>query len=76
MTALEDVLQESVKECIEDFKRAKIKVWMLTGDKGETAHNIGITCGIIDPQEINMAIEGETTEALENDIVNVKKAMN
>jgi magnesium-transporting ATPase (P-type) len=28
---------------------AKIKVWMLTGDKGETAQNIGISCGLIDP---------------------------
>jgi len=23
---------------------------MLTGDQGETAHNIGISCGLIDPK--------------------------
>ena len=46
-TALEDLLQENCKECISDFKEAGIKMWMLTGDKGETAQNIGITCGII-----------------------------
>jgi phospholipid-translocating ATPase len=37
VTALEDLLQENCKECISDFRAAKIKVWMLTGDKGETA---------------------------------------
>ena len=47
VTALEDVLQDEVKECIYDFTKAKIKVWMLTGDKCETAHTIGISCGLI-----------------------------
>ena len=28
---------------------ADIKVWMLTGDKKETAINIGISCGLISP---------------------------
>ena len=36
VTGLEDLLQDNVKECITDFRNAKIKVWMLTGDKGET----------------------------------------
>ena len=36
-TGLEDLLQENVKRCIEDFRAADIKVWMLTGDKGLTA---------------------------------------
>ena len=42
-TALEDKLQENVHECIEEFRRANIKVWMITGDKLETAENIGIS---------------------------------
>ena len=50
-SGLEDLLQENVKQCIEDFKTAKCKVWMLTGDKGETAQNIGISCGIIDLEQ-------------------------
>ena len=37
VTGVEDILQENVKECIEDFRDAGIKVWMLTGDKGTTA---------------------------------------
>ena len=48
VTGLEDLLQENVKNCIKEFKEAKIKVWMLTGDKGETAETIGVSCGLID----------------------------
>jgi phospholipid-translocating ATPase len=49
VTGLEDCLQENVANCIKDLRRANIKLWMLTGDKGETAHNIAIACGLIDP---------------------------
>jgi len=48
ITALEDLLQDNVADCVRDFQTAGIKVWMLTGDKGETANNIGISCGLID----------------------------
>jgi magnesium-transporting ATPase (P-type) len=37
-----------VAECISEFKKAKIKVWMLTGDKEGTARVIGQRCGIIE----------------------------
>jgi magnesium-transporting ATPase (P-type) len=30
-----------------DFKKANIKTWMLTGDKGETARMIGLLCGML-----------------------------
>ena len=46
-TGVEDLLQEQVKECIEDFRQAGIGVWMLTGDKGATALEIGVSCGLI-----------------------------
>lgn len=36
-TAIEDKLQDGVPETIADLKRAGIKVWVLTGDKLETA---------------------------------------
>jgi phospholipid-translocating ATPase len=32
-----------VPETIDDFRKAGIKVWMLTGDKLETAENIGFS---------------------------------
>lgn len=46
-TAVEDQLQENVPEVIHDLQRANIKVWMLTGDKFETAKNIGASCKLI-----------------------------
>jgi P-type E1-E2 ATPase len=32
---------------LQDFKKAGIKTWMLTGDKGETAKQIGQLCGML-----------------------------
>ncbi|KTA96654.1 putative phospholipid-transporting ATPase DNF3 [Nakaseomyces glabratus] len=46
-TAIEDKLQEGVSEAIEKIRRAGIKMWMLTGDKRETAINIGYSCKLI-----------------------------
>lgn len=46
-TAIEDKLQEGVSEAIDKLKRAGIKMWMLTGDKRETAINIGYSCRLI-----------------------------
>ena len=46
-TGVEDLLQENVKEHITDFRDAGMRVWMLTGDQGITAREIGISCGIV-----------------------------
>lgn len=43
-TAIEDKLQENVGETIKAIRDAKVKVWVLTGDKIETAINIGYSC--------------------------------
>jgi P-type E1-E2 ATPase len=47
-TAIEDRLQDEVKDTVEFMRRANIKVWVLTGDKIETAINIGISAGLLD----------------------------
>ena len=47
-TAIEDRLQDEVPETIMFMKRAGIKVWVLTGDKIETAMNIGVSAGLLD----------------------------
>lgn len=39
-TAIEDKLQKGVPETVDKLRRANIKIWMLTGDKRETAINI------------------------------------
>lgn len=46
-TAIEDKLQDGVSEAIDKLRRAGIKMWMLTGDKRETAINIGYSCRLI-----------------------------
>ncbi len=51
VSGVEDLLQDNVAECIRDFKQANIKVWMLTGDKGETAKEIGYACALFDQGE-------------------------
>ena len=53
-TAVEDSLQDEVPETIQDILNAGINIWMLTGDKLETAVNIGKTCSLLND---NMLIE-------------------
>ena len=49
-TIVEDKLQDQVPETIRDLRLAKIKVWMLTGDKMNTAYNIGLSCNLINKE--------------------------
>ncbi|KAM9381596.1 phospholipid-transporting ATPase IA [Phaethornis superciliosus] len=46
-TAIEDKLQDNVPETIETLMKADIKIWILTGDKQETAINIGHSCKLL-----------------------------
>ena len=75
-SGLEDLLQDDVAECIQDFKLARCKVWMLTGDKGETAKNIGISCGIIDldKQEL-FKVNDVPSKTLASHFIELKEAM-
>ena len=50
-TAIEDKLQEGVPECITTLANAGIKIWVLTGDKIETAINVGFLCGLLKTTE-------------------------
>ncbi|XP_072093011.1 phospholipid-transporting ATPase 3 isoform X2 [Arachis hypogaea] len=59
-TAIEDKLQEGVPACIETLKRAGIKIWVLTGDKIETAINIGYACNLINNEMKQFIISSET----------------
>jgi phospholipid-transporting ATPase len=47
-TAIEDKLQIGVPDAISHLAAAKIKIWVLTGDKEETAINIGFACQLLD----------------------------
>ena len=47
--SIEDKLQDQVKESIEFIREAGIKVWVITGDKGETAVSVGKNAGLVTP---------------------------
>ncbi|KAL6709173.1 drs2 neo1 protein [Coniothyrium glycines] len=59
-TAIEDKLQQGVPEAIDKLRRAKIKMWMLTGDKRETAINIGYSCRLIKDYSTVTLLDHET----------------
>ncbi|KAI0314556.1 calcium transporting ATPase [Amylostereum chailletii] len=59
-TAIEDKLQEGVPDTIHTLQQAGIKVWVLTGDRQETAINIGMSCRLI-TESMNLVIINETS---------------
>ncbi|KAF9044299.1 phospholipid-transporting ATPase 1 [Panaeolus papilionaceus] len=62
-TALEDKLQEGVPEAIEMLHRAGIKLWILTGDKLQTAIEIGYSCNLLKQDMDLMILSAATPEA-------------
>lgn len=58
-TAIEDKLQDGVPTTIDQLRRANIKVWMLTGDKRETAINIGRSCRLIQDYSTLITLDHE-----------------
>ena len=61
-TAIEDKLQQGVPEAIDKLRRANIKLWMLTGDKRETAINIGHSCRLIKDYSTVVILDHESGE--------------
>lgn len=61
-TAVEDRLQDDVPQTIASLQEAGIKIWMLTGDKLETAENIGESCKLLQPSN-GMIIQRIANEA-------------
>lgn len=51
-TAIEDRLQDDVPDTIAFAKKAGVKVWVLTGDKIETAINIGMSAKLLDTSDV------------------------
>ncbi|RLN92141.1 hypothetical protein BBJ28_00014910, partial [Nothophytophthora sp. Chile5] len=64
VTAIEDKLQEGVPGAIFDLAQAGIKVWVLTGDREETAINIGHACRLINDKMRLLYVNAETQEEL------------
>ncbi|MBA0737720.1 hypothetical protein Gogos_011171, partial [Gossypium gossypioides] len=65
-TAIEDKLQDGVPEAIESLRQAGIKVWVLTGDKQETAISIGLSCKLLTADMQQIIINGNSEEECRN----------
>ncbi|EJT98292.1 phospholipid-translocating P-type ATPase [Dacryopinax primogenitus] len=67
-TALEDKLQEGVPDAIETLHRAGIKLWILTGDKLQTAIEIGFSCNLLTSSMEVMIISADSASEARNQI--------
>ncbi len=67
-TAIEDKLQDGVPDTIHTLQEAGIKVWVLTGDRQETAINIGMSCKLISEDMSLLIINEESAQATRDNI--------
>ncbi|KAI5294806.1 hypothetical protein KEM52_003142, partial [Ascosphaera acerosa] len=70
-TAIEDKLQDGVPDTIHTLQTAGIKVWVLTGDRQETAINIGMSCKLIS-EDMTLLIVNEETAVATRDNLSAK----
>jgi phospholipid-translocating ATPase len=57
VTAVEDKLQEEVENTLSELRLAGIKIWVLTGDKLETAINISDSCHHFSPDMVKFVMK-------------------
>lgn len=67
-TAIEDRLQDGVPDTIHTLQTAGIKIWVLTGDRQETAINIGMSCKLISEDMTLLIINEESAEATRDNL--------
>ena len=67
-TGIEDRLQDGVPEAIESLRKAGIVVWVLTGDKQETAVNIAYSCRLFTPSMDVIKLNARSKESAERTI--------
>ncbi|XP_052039465.1 probable phospholipid-transporting ATPase IM isoform X2 [Apodemus sylvaticus] len=73
-TAVEDKLQEGVIETVTSLSLANIKIWILTGDKQETAINIGYACNVLtDAMDALFVITGNTAVEVREELRKAKE---
>ncbi|XP_075415078.1 phospholipid-transporting ATPase FetA-like [Tenrec ecaudatus] len=76
-TAIEDKLQDRVPETIDTLNKANIKVWVLTGDKEETAVNIAYSCNIFDEKMDGVfLVEGIESQTLRKELRSARCQIN
>ncbi|KAI4339311.1 hypothetical protein MLD38_024268 [Melastoma candidum] len=62
-SGIEDKLQQGVPEAIESLRMAGIKVWVLTGDKQETAISIGYSSKLLSSNMTQIIISNNSKES-------------
>ena len=67
-TAIEDKLQDGVPDTIHTLQEAGIKVWVLTGDRQETAINIGMSCKLVSEDMSLLIVNEENAQATRDNI--------
>lgn len=67
-TAIEDKLQDGVPDTIHTLQTAGIKIWVLTGDRQETAINIGMSCKLISEDMTLLIVNEESAEATRDNL--------
>jgi phospholipid-transporting ATPase len=75
-TAIEDKLQDGVPDTIATLQSAGIKIWVLTGDRQETAINIGMSCKLISEDMSLLIVNEESKEATRDNIQKKLHAIN
>ncbi|XP_074912745.1 phospholipid-transporting ATPase VB isoform X1 [Buteo buteo] len=65
-TGIEDRLQDGVPDTIAALREAGIKIWVLTGDKQETAVNIAYSCKLLNQRDTVFTINTENKETCES----------
>ncbi|XP_067642213.1 phospholipid-transporting ATPase ID isoform X2 [Eurosta solidaginis] len=69
VTAIEDKLQDGVPQTIANLQMAGLKIWVLTGDKQETAINIGYSCQLLTDELADVFIvDGSSVEEVEKQL--------
>ncbi|XP_075400488.1 phospholipid-transporting ATPase VD [Tenrec ecaudatus] len=74
-TGIEDRLQEGVPESIEALQRAGIRIWMLTGDKQETAVNIAYACKLLQPDDQLFILNTQSKDTCETLMSTIRKEL-
>ena len=74
-TAIEDKLQDGVSDCIASLCEAGIKVWVLTGDKLETAINIGFAVRLLTKEMRLWVVRGSKKDIVMKQFDDVFKSL-
>ncbi|PKX98708.1 aminophospholipid-translocating P4-type ATPase DRS2 [Aspergillus novofumigatus IBT 16806] len=74
-TAIEDRLQDGVPDTIHTLQTAGIKIWVLTGDRQETAINIGMSCKLISEDMTLLIVNEDNAQATRDNLTKKLQAV-